>query len=58
MSPESQDRLDQLVLVALLDPLAKMVKMVTMADLENPEIEVPLELRVHVVSPELLGFLE
>lgn len=58
MSPESQDKLDQLVLVALLDPQAKMVKMVTMADLENLEIEVPLELRVHVVSPELLGFLE
>lgn len=47
-----------MVLVALLDLLAKMVKMVTMADLENLVIEEPLDLRAPVVSPELLAFPE
>lgn len=57
-SLESPDRLVLLVLVAPLDLLASLAKTVTMEDLASPEIEDPLELRVHVVSPEPLDFPE
>lgn len=58
MSPESLDRLALLVLVAPLDLLVNLVKMVTTADLVSPETEVPLAHRVLVDSPEPLDFQE
>lgn len=58
MSLESPDRPALLVLVALLDLLAKLEKMVTMADLASPETEVPPALRVLVDSLEPLDFQE
>lgn len=58
VSPESPVRLVELVLVAPLDPLAKLERTVTMADLASPETEVPPELRVLVDSPEPLDFQE
>lgn len=58
MSLESPDRPALLVLVVLLDPLAKLEKMVTMADLASPETEVSPALRVLVDSLEPLDFQE
>lgn len=57
-SPESLDRLALLVLVDPLALLASLVRMVTMVDLASLEIEAHPELRVPVVSPEPLDFLE
>lgn len=58
VSLESLDSLVPLVLVAPLDPLAKLEMMVTAVDLASPETEVSLALRVLVVSPEPLDFQE
>lgn len=57
-SPESLDRLAPLVLVDPQDPLARLVRMATMADLASPEIEEPPVLRVLVDSPEPQDFPE
>lgn len=57
-SLESPDRLVPLVLVAPLDLLASLARMVTMEDLASLEIEELLVLRVPVVSPEPLDFPE
>lgn len=58
VSPESLDRLAPLVLVAPLDPLAKLERTVTTADPASPETEVPPAPRVLVDSPEPPDFQE
>lgn len=58
VSPESLDRLAQLVPVDPLDHMANLERTVTMVDLANLATEVSLDLRVLVDSPELLDFQE
>lgn len=58
VSLASLDRPALLVPVALPDLLAKLERMVTMADLASPETEVSPALRVLVDSPEPLDFQE
>lgn len=58
VSPESLDRLAQLVPAVPLDPSASLERTVTTVDLANLVIEVSLDLRVLVDSPEPLDFPE